>query len=64
MYILFGVQVYQDVNLGPVERDIHSVLTPDEMYEQQKLSTLDLHYRRLPLNNDHTLKEEVRCHIV
>ena len=39
---------------------MNSVLTTDEMYEQQRLSTLDLKYRRLPLGHDHVMREEVR----
>ncbi|XP_012936658.1 paladin [Aplysia californica] len=51
-------KVYQDIADPLVEKEMSSVLTPDELYEQQKLSTLDLHYRRLPLHFDHTLREE------
>ncbi|RUS88534.1 hypothetical protein EGW08_003710 [Elysia chlorotica] len=51
-------QVYLDTADPPVDRELVSIFTPEELYEQQRLSTLDLHYRRLPLHYDHGLREK------
>ncbi|GFN91863.1 paladin [Plakobranchus ocellatus] len=50
--------VYIDTADPPVDRELVSIFTPEELYEQQRLSTLDLHYRRLPLHYDHGLREK------
>ncbi|GFR60006.1 paladin-like [Elysia marginata] len=51
-------KVYADTADPPVDKELVSIFTPEELYEQQRLSTLDLHYRRLPLHYDHGLREK------
>ncbi|XP_059140967.1 paladin-like isoform X2 [Physella acuta] len=51
-------KVYKETTDPPIEKELTSIFTPEELYEQQRLSTLDLHYRRLPLEYDHGLHEE------
>ncbi|CAL1539551.1 unnamed protein product [Lymnaea stagnalis] len=51
-------KVYKEITDQPIEKELISIFTPEELYEQQRLSTLDMHYRRLPLQYDHGLHEQ------
>ncbi|CAG5127468.1 unnamed protein product, partial [Candidula unifasciata] len=51
-------RVYNEITDPAVDKELVSVFTPEELYDQQRLSTLDLHYTRLPLQYDHGLHEQ------
>ncbi|XP_055877580.1 paladin-like isoform X2 [Biomphalaria glabrata] len=51
-------KAYKEITSPAVDIEVTSVFTPEELYEQQRLSTLDMHYRRLPLQYDHCLNEQ------
>ncbi|KAI0240998.1 Paladin [Lamellibrachia satsuma] len=50
--------VYGDISMEPEVHDFSSVLSPADLYEQLRLLTPELHYKRLPLRGDRAPTEE------
>ncbi|XP_067672174.1 paladin-like isoform X2 [Haliotis asinina] len=52
------VEVYTDTSRPPVTMEFSSVMSPEDLWEQQKLQTLDMSYTRLPIQYDHSPTEK------
>ncbi|XP_071106895.1 paladin-like [Haliotis cracherodii] len=52
------LEVYTETNRPPVTMEFGSVLSPEDLWEQQKLQTLDMSYTRLPIQYDHSPTEK------
>ncbi|XP_041362865.1 paladin-like isoform X2 [Gigantopelta aegis] len=52
------IEVYQELEHPAVSKTFSSVLTPYDLWEHQRLQTLDLYYHRMPFQCDSSLEEK------
>lgn len=53
-----SVKVYEELSDPAMSKTFQSALTPDDLWQQQRLQTLDMSYIRLPIQYDHGLQEK------
>ncbi|XP_070185653.1 paladin-like [Littorina saxatilis] len=53
-----SVTVHEELGDPTVSKTPVSTFTPDDLWQQQRLQTLDMCYRRLPINYDHGFQEK------
>ncbi|XP_025089894.1 paladin-like [Pomacea canaliculata] len=57
-----SITVYEELSSPAVSKTFCSALTPNDLWQQQRLQTLDMSYVRLPIQYDHGFQEKIVHH--